>query len=154
MDDRQWLERAMALAREAKAAGDEPYGAVLVDGDGTFLAEARNTQHSTKDVTAHAETNLVRALGDRYDRDRLAGSTLYASGEPCPMCAAAIHAAGIGRIVFGVAGERLRAEKRQRGIGDVGVALASREVLARGSRPVEVVGPIDDEAGIALVFEN
>ena len=83
------LRRAMALARKSRERGDDPFGAVLVDKDGRVLAEGLNTETTGRDVTGHAETNLIRAASQSVDAETFASSSLYASGEPCAMCSAA-----------------------------------------------------------------
>lgn len=95
------LRSAIALAQIARKVGDEPYGAVVVAADGSRLIDARNTQNTTNDPTAHAETNAVRLLAKAVPREKLETATIYASGEPCAMCAEAIAASGIRRVVFG-----------------------------------------------------
>jgi tRNA(adenine34) deaminase len=95
--DQRLLRAAIALSARASEAGNQPYGALLADAEGRVLLEACNTQVTERDVTAHAELNLVRAASQRFDRDMLAGCTVYASGEPCPMCAGAIYWSGVGR---------------------------------------------------------
>ncbi len=139
--DREHLERAVALARGARDRGDHPFGAVLVTAEGVVV-EAMNTVNTGHDPIGHAETNLVRDAGQQLELDELAGSTLYTSTEPCAMCTGAIYWAGIRRIVFALSEGGLREiVGAQDGVPTL--ALASREVLARGGRAVEVVGPVD-----------
>ena len=92
------LRQAMALADEAAAAGDVPVGAVLCVDERVF--EARNEREQRPDPTAHAEVLAIRAAAAALDRWRI-GGTLYVTKEPCAMCAAAIAAARIERVVFG-----------------------------------------------------
>ena len=99
--DADHLRRAMALAREACEEGNAPFGAVLVGEDGRVLAEGRNTVNTERDVTGHAETNVMRKAWRLQDADTLVASTLYASGESCAMCAGAIFWGGVGRVVYG-----------------------------------------------------
>src|ERR1044071_4371128 len=86
-NDLEHLRSAIASSRSARDKGNQPYGAVLVSADGDVLLTAENTEVREKDCTAHAETNLVRQASLRLDPQVLRGSTIYASGEPCPMCA-------------------------------------------------------------------
>ena len=72
---------------------------------GQVILEAENTVNSEQDCTGHAETNLVRLASKQFDRQELASCTLVTSTEPCAMCAGAIHWSGIGRVIFGLAGE-------------------------------------------------
>ena len=137
--DRRWLERAVALAWEARERGDHPFGALLVTGGGSVL-EARNSVVSGADPTGHAETNLVRLAG-RLDRAALAGSALYTSTEPCAMCAGAIYWSGIGRVVFALSEEGLAGMvEEEEGVPPL--RLPSREVFARGGRSIVVDGPV------------
>ena len=97
-NDETVLRRAIALAARAAAAGDVPIGAVLVTDGGTF--EAHNEKERDADPTAHAEMLAIRAASTALGRWRI-GGTLYVTKEPCPMCAGAIAAARIERLVFG-----------------------------------------------------
>jgi tRNA(Arg) A34 adenosine deaminase TadA len=144
--DAALLRAAIALSAQARAAGDHPYGALLAAADGRVLLEARNTQVTTRDCTAHAETNLVRQAGERFDRTTLAAATAYASGEPCPMCAGAIYWAGIGRVVFGQTERDLKAQTGAHEENPT-LDLPCHIVFEAGQRPTEIVGPLlADEA--------
>lgn len=138
--DEAHLRRAIALAHEARAKGQAPFGAVVLAPSGVVLAEAHNTVASTGDPTAHAELAAIREAGMRHGLEALAGATVYASTEPCPMCAAAAYNAGIGRIVFG-----LRAGDLPRARGGLTpwlpLQLPAAEVAARGRRRMVVEGP-------------
>ena len=98
--DRALLQRAVELSRERMRAGmGGPFGAVIAR-DGKVLAEGWNEVTSAKDPTAHAEVVAIRRACQAVDDFSLAGATIYASCEPCPMCLASIYWARIGRIVF------------------------------------------------------
>lgn len=132
------LRAAIALSARARAAGNMPYGALLVGSDGRVLAVAQNTQISERDCTGHAETNLMRAATHKLDAASLADSTAYASGEPCAMCAGAIYWGGVRRVVYALS----IASMRELGGPDSDELLLScREVMARGMRQVDVTGP-------------
>ncbi len=94
------MNRALALAREAAAAGEVPIGAVVVNG-GRVVGEGRNAPRATHDPTAHAEIAAIRAAAAALGDERLAGCELYVTLEPCAMCAGAIVHARIGRLVYG-----------------------------------------------------
>ncbi len=93
------MRRALALAEQAKAQGEIPVGAVLVQGE-TVIGEGWNRPISTSDPTAHAEIVALREAARRIKNYRLGGTTLYVTLEPCAMCAGAIVAARIERLVF------------------------------------------------------
>ncbi len=93
------MRRALELAAEAEAAGDVPVGAVLLRGDDVI--ESRNERERRADPTAHAEMLAIAEASRRAGAWRLGDSTLYVSKEPCVMCAGAIVAARISRLVYG-----------------------------------------------------
>ena len=132
------LRAAITLSAQARDAGNMPYGALLVGADGRVLHEARNTQISARDCTGHAETNLIREASARLDPASLAGSTVYASGEPCAMCAGALYWGGVRRLVYALS----IASMCELGGAEVDeLSLACRGVMAHGTRRVEVTGP-------------
>lgn len=138
------LRAAIGLSAEARDAGNMPYGALLVAADGRVLGFARNTQVTEHDCTGHAETNLMRDVTRRLDAATLAGSTVYASGEPCAMCAGAMYWGGIRRVVYALS---IASMRELGGPGSDELLLPCREVMARGMRPVEVIGPaLQEEA--------
>lgn len=137
--DEAHLERAVALAWEARERGDHPFGALLVTAGGAVV-EARNSVVTGADPTGHAETNLVRLAG-RLDFAVRGGSTLYTSTEPCAMCAGAIYWSGVGRVVFALAESDLAAMVDEED-GVPPLRLPSREVFARGGRAIVVDGPV------------
>ena len=99
--DEYWMQYALTLADKAEQAGEVPVGAVLVH-NGIVLAEGFNQPISEHDPTAHAEIKLLRAAGRVINNYRLpAGTTLYVTLEPCPMCAGAMVHARVSRLVFG-----------------------------------------------------
>ena len=93
------LDRCVALAAGALEAGDEPFGSVLVDADGTALAEDRNWI-SSGDAIRHPEFELARWAAEHVEPDRRARCTVVTSGEHCPMCSAAHARVGLGAIVY------------------------------------------------------
>jgi tRNA(adenine34) deaminase len=99
--DEEAMGLALDEARAAAAAGDVPVGAVLLDPDGAVVAVARNERELIGDPTAHAEVLALRGAAAALGGWRLAGCTLVVTLEPCPMCAGALVAARIGRVVFG-----------------------------------------------------
>ena len=103
--DLEWMQRALALADKAAAAGEVPVGAVLVR-DGEELGSGWNAPVGSNDPTAHAEVMALRAAAAAASNYRLPGSTLYATMEPCPMCAGAIVQARVARVVYAARDER------------------------------------------------
>ena len=98
--DEEHLRRAIALAVEARAGGNPPFGSLLVGPDGVVLAEERNSCLTDDDITAHPELKLARWAARSLDPATAAGTTMYTSCEPCGMCAGALARSGIGRVVF------------------------------------------------------
>jgi len=95
-----WMRIALAMADQAGAAGEVPVGAVLVGPQGE-IARGGNQPISDCDPTAHAEVVTLRRAGRALGNYRLPGSTLYATVEPCTMCAGAMIHARVARLVFG-----------------------------------------------------
>jgi tRNA(Arg) A34 adenosine deaminase TadA len=100
MNDDAYMDLAIAAARDAIAAGQIPVGALLVR-DGTIVCAAHNTVWRDLDPTAHGEMNAVRRAAATLRTVDLAGSTVYVTLEPCPMCLGALHWARISRVVYG-----------------------------------------------------
>jgi tRNA(adenine34) deaminase len=98
-EDERYIRRALELAAIAERQGDVPIGAVLVCTD--FVIEASNEKELRRDATAHAEMLLLQEAARRRDAWRLSDATLYVTKEPCIMCAGAIVAARIKRLVYG-----------------------------------------------------
>ena len=95
-----FMQQALALARDAQQRGEVPVGAVIVL-DGTVIGRGSNAPIATCDPTAHAEIVALREAAVSIGNYRLEGVTLYCTIEPCVMCAGAIVAARIARLVFG-----------------------------------------------------
>lgn len=93
------MRAALDLARKAAAQDEIPVGAVLVS-NGDLIGEGWNRPISSNDPTSHAEIEAIRQAAARVGNYRLTGTTLYVTLEPCAMCAGAIVAARIARLVF------------------------------------------------------
>jgi tRNA(adenine34) deaminase len=119
----------LALAEARKSGDDVPVGAVLVDSSGKVIAAGHNRKEEFSDATSHAEIEVIRAAGQKLANWRLEELTLLVTLEPCLMCAGAIVAARIPRVVFGARDEK------------VGAAGSLYDVLrdARLGEPVEVI---------------
>lgn len=100
MNDAQAIALALEEAKSAAARGEVPVGAVLLSVGGELLARSGNRILELKDPTAHAEILVIRAAAHALSNERLVGTTLFVSLEPCAMCAGAIAMARIGRVVF------------------------------------------------------
>jgi len=104
MDERDelYLRAAFAAARHAVERGNMPFGSVLVDEHGDIVLEGQNTAITEHNPTSHAEANLMREAAGRFEPDYLARCTMYASAEPCAMCAGTVYWAGVRRVVYGL----------------------------------------------------
>ncbi|MFJ2668895.1 nucleoside deaminase [Nocardia fluminea] len=140
------LRRAIDLAGHATSLGDRPFGAVAVGHSGAVLAEGVNAVNTTGDVTTHAELVAITLATAAGHAPKLRGATVYASGEPCPMCAAAMVWAGVARIVFAAAA----AEFGPILPSDTTFGLTCAEVAASSNVTVEVSGPHLGEEALAV----
>jgi tRNA(Arg) A34 adenosine deaminase TadA len=100
MTDEHYMRMAIAKTKAGIAAGQSPFGSVIVHGD-RVVAEAHNTVWRDTDPTAHAEVNAIRQAARALGTIDFTGVTLYTTCEPCPMCLAASHWARVTRIVYG-----------------------------------------------------
>jgi tRNA(Arg) A34 adenosine deaminase TadA len=105
-DDLVRLRRCVELARQALEGGDEPFGSILVGADGDTLYEDHN-RVKDGDRTRHPEFAIARWAVDNLEPDERARTTVYTSGEHCPMCAAGHAWVGLGRIVYATSSEQL-----------------------------------------------
>src|SRR5919106_4456371 len=134
------LRRCVELAAEALAAGDEPFGSVLVDADGAVLAEGHN-QVASGDRTRHPEFELARLSAAHLTPEERAAATVYTSGEHCPMCAAAHAWVGLGRIVYVASSEQLASWLGELGVPAPPVRTLPVHEVAPG---VTVEGPVPE----------
>lgn len=145
------MREVFAIARRARAHGNRPFGAILVAGNGAVLAVAENSQITEEQILAHAEMNLLHRAVQDFTPDVLATSTLYASAEPCAMCAGAIFWSGISRLVFGLSAERLH---QLTGFSPRALIPSARDILASAGRQVEIVGPVFESEAEAILREG
>jgi len=101
--EEQYLRRAIELAKDNVAAGDQPFGAVVVV-DGSVVGEGVNGVERGGDPTDHAEVAAIRAACRALDRLELADATLFSSAQPCPMCHGAAVLVGIRRTAYAAGG--------------------------------------------------
>ena len=98
-DTEDFLKQAIELAYQNSEKGGRPFGAVLVKDD-EVIATGVNQILTTNDPTAHAELLAIRAASQHLGTANLAGCTVFASGQPCPMCMAAMRMAGVGSVYY------------------------------------------------------
>ena len=108
MGDRDYMEQALALAREAAQEGEVPVGCVIVQGD-EIVGRGRNRREHTKSALSHAEIEAIAQANQRLGGWRLWQCSLYVTLEPCPMCAGAIINARIPRVVYGASDRKFGA---------------------------------------------
>lgn len=137
--DRRHLRRCVELAEQALAAGDEPFGSVLVAPDGTALAEDHNRVVATGDRTRHPEFALARWAAEHMAPVDRARSTVFTSGEHCPMCSAAHGWVGLGRIVYVHSSEQLAGWLNDMRVPQPPVRTIPIQAVVPG---IEVQGPI------------
>jgi tRNA(Arg) A34 adenosine deaminase TadA len=146
-NDLTHLRRAIELAREARASGRHPFGALIVNRHGEVIVEARNNAvRPAGEPTQHAETLACAAAAKILDETDLALCTLYTSTEPCAMCSGAIYWTGIGGVVFALSETGLLRYTGSHAENPT-LNLPCREVFARGQKQITVIGPLlEDEA--------
>ena len=149
-----YLRRAIEISKEAREAGNTPFGALLVNKEGEIIMEQGNIEITEKICTGHAEATLAARESHEYSREFLWDCTLYTTAEPCAMCAGAIYWANIGRVVYGMTERRLlelTGSNEQNPTFD----LPCRDVFAKGQKAIEVVGPVEAvEVEAAKVHEG
>ncbi len=143
--DIEHLRRSVALAEQALAAGDDPFGSVLTDGNGRVLAEARNRETTSADPTAHPELELAQWAAAHLPAADRAATTVYTSGEHCPMCAAAHAWVGLGRIVYAASSAQLAGWRTGWGLPAGPVAVLPIAVVAPGISVAGPFPPLDEQ---------
>ena len=134
---------ALAIEKASESGQDVPVGAVLISADGKVVAAAHNQKEQKNDASSHAEIEVIRAAGAHFGDWRLDNCTLVVTLEPCVMCAGAIIAARIPKVVFGAYDQ------------EVGAAGSQYDLLrdARLGEPVEVVGGVMEAECSQLLTE-
>jgi tRNA(adenine34) deaminase len=135
------LRRSFAVATQASAHGNAPFGAVIAAPSGVVLVEAGNRVGETGDCTAHAELVAARLASAKFSPAELAKATIYASAEPCVMCSGAIYWAGIRRIVYGIDAVSLRRLHGETA-NATDVELSPRQVFAASPHEAQIIGPL------------
>lgn len=149
MTDEDYLRLTLEIARQARAAGNHPFGAILVGPDGAVLMQAGNAHGQAGDRTGHAERVLMTQASLVYSAEFMADCTMYASAEPCAMCAGSAYWAGVGRVVYGLS-ERDLGQLIGPHPENLTMDLPCRIVLGAGQRAVEVAGPLLEEESRAV----
>lgn len=139
----EYLRIANEVAKESVKSGANPFGAILVDEDGTVLMRQGNAEKELNDATAHAERTLASRASQTYSKEKLWKCTLYTTFEPCCMCMGAIYWANIGHVVYGLSEKQLL-ELTGSDEKNPTFDLDCRTIVAAGQKDIEVVGPFDD----------
>lgn len=143
LDHIKYLRIANEAAKKARASGNTPFGAVLVDKEGTVLMEQGNAEYDRRDATAHAELTLASRASRAYPKEKLWECTLYTTVEPCPMCTGGIYWANIGTIVYGITEKALLSmtggnEKNPT------FSMGTEKVVRAGQKEIQVIGPFPE----------
>jgi tRNA(adenine34) deaminase len=141
--DLKMMRRCIELSRTAVKAGERPFAAMICR-DGAIIAEATNQVARESDVTRHAEIIAISKAQRAIATTNLSGCTLYATVEPCPMCAFPIRETRISRVVFAISSPLMGGASRWDVLGDVG--LSKRMPEAFGPPPAVVAGVLHKEA--------
>ena len=141
MNDDEAIALALQEAQAAALRGEVPVGAVLLSADGVLLAQEGNRIVERRDPTAHAELLALRAAAAKLDNERLLGTSLFVSLEPCAMCAGAIVLARIPTVVFGAPDPKA---------GAAGSVLDVLAEPALNHRPEVTGGVMEDECAELL----
>ena len=141
MNDAELMRQALDLAATAVDDGDVPVGAVVVDVAGTVIGAGRNTRERDGDPTGHAEMLAIREAAAALGQWRLEGCTLVVTLEPCTMCAGALVAARVSRLVFGAFDEKAGA------VGSLWDVVRDRRL---NHRPEVVSGVLAEESAALL----
>ncbi|MBR2312779.1 MAG: nucleoside deaminase [Clostridia bacterium] len=143
--DEAFMKLALAEAQKAAKAEETPIGAVVV-ADGRVIAAAHNTREHSHDITAHAELLAVRAAAKEKGDWRLTDCTVYVTLEPCPMCAGALLASRVSRVVYGA---------KDPAAGAMGTVI-NLPRYPLGSSPAVTAGVLEEECRTVLqdFFKN
>ena len=131
----RFARQAIELARQAREAGNHPFGALLVL-HGDVVVSAQNTVVTDRDPTAHAETNLVSRAIRELSPEQIRRSVLYTSCEPCAMCVGKMYWAGIRSVAYAFPAQELAK------LAGGSFLSPCRDLFARAADPVTVIGPL------------
>jgi tRNA(adenine34) deaminase len=141
VNDEEAMRQALVLAASAVDDGDVPVGALVLDATGTVIGTGRNTRERNGDPTGHAEMLALREAATALGQWRLEGCTLVVTLEPCTMCAGALVAARVSRLVFGAFDEKAGA------VGSLWDVVRDRRL---NHRPEVVSGVLADASALLL----
>lgn len=139
--DEKYLRRCLELAKESVDAGDEAFGSVLVDDAGKIIAEARNRVNE-KTILAHPEIDLAYWAAENLTEDERAKTTMYTTGEHCPMCSAAHGWVKIGTLVYLSSAKQFGAWQKKFNLAAAPINFLPVEDIIKN---VEVRGPGEGE---------
>src|SRR5258707_393052 len=146
-DHSYFLRRALEVAKRSMDKGNLPFGCIMTGPDDIILLEGENTVVTDQNRIAHCEINLIRQLSSEVELHFLEQCTLYASTEPCAMCAGAIYWSGIGAVVYALSKESYHSIA-----GTCEAAhkldMAARDLFDQGGREVTILGPLLEEEAI------
>ncbi len=148
-DHATYLRLAIAESRKAREAGNHPFACILVGPDGTVLMTQHNAYMPNHDMTGHAERVLMTRASTSLPMGVLRDCTIYASAEPCAMCAGAIYWTGLKRVVFGLSEKDLKTITGDHPENPT-LDLPCQVVFAAGQRHVEVIGPMLEAEAAAV----
>jgi tRNA(Arg) A34 adenosine deaminase TadA len=146
MSEADLMRLAIEKTREGIAAGQSPFGAIIVKGR-AVVASTHNTVWRDTDPTAHAEVNCLRSAARALATIDLKGCTMYSTCEPCPMCLSAIHWAKVDRVVYGATIDDAA------GAGFCELHVAAADLAGMGRSPLKVEGGLLREECAALFDE-
>ena len=146
--DNHFLSLCIDLAEEALQAGDKPFGSILVDKEGNILAQARNRIYEVN-ALAHPEYELAEWALNNLSTEQRRESTMYTSGEHCPMCAGAHGMAGIGTEVYAGSGRLLNEWLEEFGvplspINLIPIEEVVKDIIVRGPAEGELLERIKE----------
>ncbi|WP_458759838.1 nucleoside deaminase [Afipia sp. TerB] len=143
----RFLREAIELARANVKTGGRPFGALVVK-DGAIIGTGVNEILSTNDPTAHAELTAIRAASQKLHSPNLAGCTVYASGNPCPMCMAAMRMAGVSEVCFAYSND----DGAPYGLSTAAIYAEMAKPFAEQSMTIRYI-PVRLESGVDLYDE-
>jgi len=141
----KYLREANKVAIQSRAAGNTPFGAILVDENGEILMRQGNAEGDNHDATAHAEMTLASRASRNYAKDKLWKCTLYTTFEPCPMCTGGIYWSNIGTVVYGLTEKRLL-ELTGSDEKNPTFSMGARKVIQSGQKDIKIIGPFEELA--------